>query len=530
MKPPALAAHDPSSSEINTLIKNRLLSTSGQPDPVDGPKMVEQRDKEDSDEGRCQRTSFNIPSMMITDECSIGRLTIDMLSDDVLLYIFDLYRQELKDVHNIWPWHALIHVCQRWRHVIFAWPHHLDLQLDCRSGIGVAKALDIWPANLLINIRSDLDLENGDDIVAALGHRDRIAGIEMTCTTMLQLERCTAVMQEPFPLLRTLSFRYFKNDHGAPVVLGAFLGGSAPRLQKITLWCVPFPTLPELLLSTKDLVELNLDKITSAGYISPDALATSLSMLKGLEHIGVSFQSFKSFPSLTNRPPPPLIRAVLPALKTFVFRGISKYSEDLIARIDAPLLLYFSLQFFYQPIFDIPQVPQFLCCVEKFKSPLTADIDFFKYTIVVSLFSLGCNFFLRFHCTGFNEQLLLLKQICTQFFPHTTHVHHLKLNREYTFGPGREDSALWLGFFRPFNAVQVLDVIGDKLGVDIACVLGGLTAGRAAEALPMLHTVVLHGPEQTNPLVTRLSRLFIDARKLSDHPVAISWIPQLMRS
>ncbi len=202
------------------------------------------------------------------------------------------------------------------------------------------RALDIWPANLLINIRSDLDPENWDDIVAALGHRDRIAGIEMTCRTMLQLERCTAVMQEPFPVLRALSFRYVENDRDAPpVVLGALLGGSAPRLQAITLWRVPFPTLPELLLSTKDLVKLNLDKITSAGYISLEALATCLSMLKGLEHIGVGFQSVNSFPSLTNRSPPPLTRAVLPALKTFVFEGVSEYSEDLIARIDALCLV-----------------------------------------------------------------------------------------------------------------------------------------------------------------------------------------------
>ena len=99
----------------------------------------------------------DVPSVMITDECSIGRLTIDIFSDDILLYIFNLYRQESKNVDDMWPWHALVHVCQRWRHIIFAWPHHLDLQLDCGSERAVVKALDIWPANLPINIRIDLD-------------------------------------------------------------------------------------------------------------------------------------------------------------------------------------------------------------------------------------------------------------------------------------------------------------------------------------------------------------------------------------
>ena len=388
----------------------------------------------------------------------------------------------------------------------------------------MAKALDIWPANLLINIRSDLDPENWDDIVAALGHRDRIAGIEMTCRTMPQLERCTAVMQEPFPVLRALSFRYVENDRDAPpVVLGALLGGSAPRLQAITLWRVPFPTLPELLLSTKDLVKLNLDKITSAGYISLEALATCLSMLKGLEHIGVGFQSVNSFPSLTNRSPPPLTRAVLPALKTFVFEGVSEYSEDLIARIDAPLLRSFSLQFFYQPILDIPQVPQFLRWVENFKPPLTADIDLLDYAIDASLLSPGCNFFLRLHCPWLFRQLLLLEQIFTQFLPHTSHVHHLKLNKEYTSEPEQQDCALWLGFLHPFTAVQVLDVTGDEFGVYVAYILSELTVLRAAEVLPMLHTVVFHGLEQIKPMVTPVLRPFIDARMLSDRPVAVSF-------
>ena len=301
-----------------------------------------------------------------------------MLSDDILLYIFDIYRQGSKEVDDIWPWHPLVHVSQRWRHVIFAFPHHLDLQLDCGPGTAMAKALGIWPANVLINIRSDLNFENGDDIIATLasGHRDRIVRIDMTCRTMPQLERCTAAMQEPFPVLRVLFLGCDENDGDAPVVIGALLGGSAPRLQAIELRRISFPTLPKLLLSTDDLTFLSLDEITSAGYISPDALATCLSMLKRLEFIGVIFLSLDSFPSLTNQSPPPRTRAVLPALKTFVFEGVSEYSEDLIARIDTPLLSSFGLQFFYQPIFDIPQVPQFLRCVEKFKPPLTADIYF----------------------------------------------------------------------------------------------------------------------------------------------------------
>ena len=464
---------------------------------------------------------LDVPSVMITDECFVGHLTIDMLSDDILVYIFNLFRRESKNADGMWPWHALVHVCQRWRHVIFAWPHHLDLQLYCGSGRAVARAQDIWPANLLINIRIDLDLEYDASTISALEPRNRIAGIDLSGLTKLQLQRCTAVMQEPFPILRALFLGCDENV--TPVITHTFLGGSAPRLQTIHLCFVPFPTLPKLLLSATELVKLNLERITRAGYISPDALATCMSMLKRLEYVSISFQFPNSFPNLTNRHPPPLTRAVLPALETFVFEGLSEYSEDLISRIDTPLLSYFSLRFFYQHNFDIPQVPQFLNRIKNFKPPLKAEIDFFGFTIGASLVSPGCKFLFQFQCTGLDRQLLLLERIYTQCLPHTSHVNHLKLNREYTSEP-RQDTALWLEFLHIFNAVEILDVTNNELDVDIAWVLGELTAERAAEVLPMLYTVVFHA--QVKPLVTHILRPFIDARKLSDHPVAVSWMPQ----
>ena len=68
------------------------------------------------------------------------------------------------------------------------------------------------------------------------------------------------------------------------------------------------------------------------------------------------------------------------------------------------------LQFFYQPIFDVPHVPQLLNRIEKFKPPFEVDIvDFLDYTIDASLLSLGYNF--------------------------TSHVHHLKLNRKSASEP-----------------------------------------------------------------------------------------------
>jgi len=421
----------------------------------------------------------------------------------------------------MWPWHAVVHVCKRWRHLIFAWPHHLDLRLACRSASAVAKALEIWPA-LPISIRSELDGENDDDIITALEHRDRIAGINLSGLTKHQLERCATLMQEPFPLLRVLFLRCAEND-ASPIITGSFLGGSAPRLQDVKLWNIQVLTLPKLLMSASNLFVLVLRGITRAGYISPDSMASYLAMLTRLQSVAICFHYRMSFPQDHTNRCPPLTRAVLPALTTFVFEGASEYLEDLISRIDAPILHHFQVRFFNQPIFHIPQLPQFICRGESFKPFVEAHVNFCDHFFDISHISSDEFFFvMRFQRTGFDRQLSLLEQIYTQCSPLLCHVSHFHLSREKGPLPIQQDSALWLGLLRPFNAVQTLFISGDELELDITRVLGELAAERAVEVLPMLHTVELMRFDPVRPLVTSSLKPFIDARQLSAHPVTLT--------
>ncbi len=69
-----------------------------------------------------------------------------MLPDDTLLEIFTFYVDEARGVDG---WHTLIHVCQRWRTVI--WPA-LPIIISDRSGA----------------------MEGAHDIIAALEHNDRV--------------------------------------------------------------------------------------------------------------------------------------------------------------------------------------------------------------------------------------------------------------------------------------------------------------------------------------------------------------------
>ena len=89
-----------------------------------------------------------------------------------------------------------------------------------------------------------------------------------------------------------------------------------------------FPTLPKLLLSARDLVALNLGGygyVTSAGFISPDTIATCLSTLTRLKYLCIIFRSPELFFEQRNPSRAPLTRAVLPSLSLLMFQGDSEY-------------------------------------------------------------------------------------------------------------------------------------------------------------------------------------------------------------
>ena len=462
---------------------------------------------------------------MATDRFCVGRLEIDHFSDDLLIYIFKLYRREFEYHHYYytWPWLAVAHVCKRWRRIIFAWPHHIDVQLDCKSGTAVTKALDAWPT-LPVSIRPPVNYLNnpsdGGDLIATLEHRDRIVGIDFLAgLSNPQLERCAALMQESFPFLRTLFLHCYSVN--PPVMTDAFLGGSAPRLQKLLLYNIPFPTLPKLLLSAHDLVELLLKYVASTGYISSDVMATCLSVLPRLQYFSIIFRSTESIPQVRTDPSPlPPTRAHLPALTTLVFGGSRVYSEDLMSRIDAPLLRNLHLTFFYQPIFDIPQLSRLINGAEKFKSALFASIDFHRDRVIDYMSSsVNDSLILEFKCTGFDKQVSLLEQFWSQCLPH---VAELELSKTYDMEKDQQSAIPWLGFFRPFSALQVLSLHDEELEMEVARVLGELSGESVAEVLPMLHTLRLDRFDQVEALVTSL-KPFIDARRLSVHPVTMEW-------
>jgi hypothetical protein len=292
-----------------------------------------------------------------------------MLPDVALLAIFDFYANEAEWIQE---WHRLVHVCQKWRKLVFRSPRRLCLRLYCRARTPVREMLDVWPRLPIVIRHDDYPMLGVDSIIAALEHNDRVCEIRLGTGPIpsSQREKVLAAMQVPFPTLTDLRIQSRDEiDETAPVVPNSFLGGYAPHLQTLILDSIPFLGLPRLLFSATHIVHLSLWNIPHSGYITPETMVTCLSELTRLESLFIGFKSPQSRPNRKSPRLRPPTCTLLPVLTRLWFKGASEYLEDLVARIDAPLLDKLKITFFHQLMFDTPELTQFIDRTPNFKTP-----------------------------------------------------------------------------------------------------------------------------------------------------------------
>ena len=463
-----------------------------------------------------------------------------MLPDDVLLDIFYFHakivdKQEFRK-KEIEEWIKLVHVCRRWRSLVFQSPFRLNLRLFCTHKTPLRDTLYIWPRLPLIIC--DLSLSpkgtsGADNIIAALEHNDRVCRIGLRSISSSQLNCVTnsEAIQKPFLQLTVFSISpmVININKPAAILRDSFLGGTAPRLQSLTLWSVTFPGLSKLLLSTTHLVNLDLDYIPRAGYIPPEAMATNLSALTSLESLRLRFQFPRPRPALeSQRPPPrPLTRTILPSLTKLGFKGSSEYSEEILARIDTPRLINLDVTFFNQIIFDTPQLFQLISRTPTPRAPKKCLIEFGCRSVFVRFFSHISDHgvrSLKILCKVSEWQLSSLQQVCTLSLPPASTLEDLYIT-EGSFGPPLRwqddvENTLWLELLHPFAAVKNLHLC-KKFAPRIAPALQELVGGRTTEVLPALENILLEGFQPSEPLHEGIEN-FVAARQLTSHPVAVS--------
>ena len=449
-------------------------------------------------------------------------IRIDVLPDDVLLEIFDFYINMYSSQGTKWgteAWQLLVHVCRRWRTLVFGSPRRLNLQLCCTPDTPAKDTLDVWPALPLL-IKGKMALSGTDNVIAALGESTRVYEVNLDLAGF-QVEEVLAAMQVSFPEL-TETWLWSHYDETPPVIPDSFLDGSAPRLRIFTLDNIPFPGLPKLLLTATHLAHLRLYNIPHSGYISPEEIVALISALSGLETLFLSFRSPQSRPDQGSRHPPPSKRPVIPALTHLNFKGVIEYLEDLVAFIDTPQLESLYITFFNQIDFDTPRLAQFINRSPKLRKH-EAQVEFDDSGANIALPPRSRTLQISISCIEPDWQLSSIEQICNSSLYLLSTVEDIYIAHQYSRLVWKNDAienTQWLQLLLPFTAVKNL-YLSKVFAPGIAAALQELVEGRIAVVLPSLQNIFVEGFEHSGPFQKNIGQ-FIAARQLSDHPIEIS--------
>jgi len=378
--------------------------------------------------------------------------------------------------------------------------------------------LDIWPALPLVIWREPSGYappqeEGADNITAALEHNDRVCQIVLDYLPGSLLARLATVIQESFPALTYLQISVM--DMSKPVLPEAFLGGSAQRLRLCILGGIAIPGIRKLLLSAGGLVTLHLWNVPHSGYVSPEAIVTCLCPMHNLEDLAIGFESPLSRPDRPNQYRHPDTRVVLPALARFHFRGVSEYMEDLVSRIDVPLLDDVKIGFY-------PTTPQLPRSYRKDQGTHAA-VEFFSRHVAFRLEPVSLS--LEVSCRNLDWQLSSMAQVCHSLLPLLSTLERLDIRDGDSSGPHWQDdveNTQWLEFFHPFSGLKDL-YLDKKFAPLVAPALQELDAERGTEVLSALQNI-LAADLQPSGSVRKALGQFAATRGLSGRPVVIfSW-------
>ena len=450
-----------------------------------------------------------------------------MLPDDVLLGIFDFFVEEERPLKvHVEVWQTLVHVCRRWRSLVFGSPRRLNLRLVCSGKTPARDTLGVWPAFPLSIVCGKM-AKSVDNIIAVLEHSNRVCHINLDFKG-LDLDKLSAAMQVPFPELAILSLS--SNDETVSALPDSFLGGSAPRLETLLLDRIPFPGLPKLLLSATDLVELFLENIPHSGYFSPEAIGTALSTLTRLVNLRFLFESPQSRPDPGHQHLPPPTRSVLPNLNYFQFKGDSEYLEVVVAHIDAPRLFDLTTTLFNDIIFDTPQLTQFISRTPIVEALEKAHVTFDGTAAAVQLSSLTGKYdrlVVEIPCKELDWQVSSMEQICTSCLPPLPTLDlHIDGNPRYRqHWQGDVDNVLWVRLLHPFTFVKNL-YLTEEIAQRIVPALQDLVGVRATEVLPTLENIILEEGQRSGPVQEGIQQV-VAVRQAAGHPIAVSYQPKV---
>ena len=352
--------------------------------------------------------------------------------------------------------------------------------------------------------------EDEVDIIAALKQSDRVSSISLTVTRSL-LEKSSAI-ERPFSELEDLVL-LSRNRRGLTLP-SAFQCGT--RLRSLRLTRIALSSLPQLLYSSRKLVDLQLHEVLNPLSISPAVLTKAFSGMAQLRSLSLHFLPTTihigaSLPSTLGK------RVVLPALARLSFRGISDYLEDLVAEIDAPRLGDIDVTFFNESVSGFSNLREFIDRTGMPKSHRRVDILSSESAISISLIQPGATACLKLqlYCKPLTLQLYKMAQMCSQFSTSLLSVEDLRINvTRLSMGQPGNNSKRWQGLILHFGGTKYIYVAGPQ-DYSTTIMRALQLSERRETLLPTLHKLRIQEPGTRYAPLRQAAVSLMASRRLS---------------
>ena len=378
------------------------------------------------------------------------------------------------------------------------------------------KTLECWPSIPIVvehggSLALDLPSpEDEDNIMTALKHHDRVSSIGLTVTRPL-LERFYEI-KGPFSRLEHLVLR---SQDGIQLTLpSTFQWG--PRLRSLHLTGISPLGLPELLSSSRCIVDIQLHEMPGIGCFTPKSLLNALSRMTQLQSLSIWFLRNTAFIAV---PHPPGHRAVLPTLTCLKYQGTGECLNEFLAIIDAPRLADIEITFFDETIFAPSNLPEFQ--MEMQMSYRRSDIIFSEDSVSISLTRpASTSFKFQVFCKPFSRRLSSLADFCTRFSAFLSFVEDLRICITSTSsGPIDSDHEEWLKLIHAFEGTKWFHLAGNS---DITTEIA-LALKPSQTVLPSLHKLCIQEPVSHYAPLREAVVLFMHARLLSCHFIGVEY-------
>jgi hypothetical protein len=228
----------------------------------------------------------------------------------------------------------------------------------------------------------------------------------------------------------------------------------------------PFPELTKLDVWMADVVPVLPDsRICPTSSVEKHSISINSETTLGHSRFWVLFtRRAPAFRSPQSRPLPPPTRFVLLTLTTLIFKGVSEHLEDLLARMDAPLLDDLYIEFFMDLDFNVPQLHRLIA--EEFKTFDRADVWTFNSSIRLGLYPNTAavdnrrGLELQASCRESDYQLSSLCQVCSSSFPLISALDELHIREHDSLSSSHwkddMENAQCLELLDPFTALKNL--------------------------------------------------------------------------